>query len=128
MRIQINGTPIPYARPRVTSRVTYDPRSKDKSRIKKILLAKGFEPFQIPLRVNLIFELYIPKSASKKKQLEMKEGKIKPSKKPDLDNLIKFILDCSNGILFSDDSQILEIIASKRFSDNPSTIIHIEPY
>lgn len=126
MRIQIDGPPIPYARPRVTKFATFDPRSSEKKRVKAEMLSKRPEKLEGPLRINLIFNIYIPKSASKKKQLEMEEGVLKPTKKPDLDNLVKFILDCSNGILFHDDSHILEITASKRYSKAPSTILHVE--
>lgn len=37
----------------------------------------------------------------------------KRRKKVDLDNLVKAILDCLNGIVFEDDSQIVSLLASK---------------
>lgn len=126
MRIKLEGTPIPYARPRVTKFATYDPRAKEKKQIKARLLEKNLPIFICPLKINLLFSLYIPKSSSQKKQKEMRENRILPSKRPDLDNLVKFILDCANGILFKDDSSIISLTATKRYSDSPSTIIHLE--
>ena len=38
-------------------------------------------------------------------------------KRPDLDNLIKQINDCINGIIVGDDSQITTIAASKFFTE-----------
>lgn len=125
MRIQIDGPPVPYARPRVTFRCTYDPRFHEKSKIKKILKSHNLEKLSGPLRINLIFSLQIPKATSKRKREEMLSNKLAPLKKPDLDNLTKFILDCANGILFEDDKQIVQIIASKRYADHPSTILHL---
>lgn len=40
-------------------------------------------------------------------------------KKPDLDNIIKQVLDCMNGVYFRDDSQITTIMATKEYSDEP---------
>ena len=37
----------------------------------------------------------------------------KRSKEVDLDNLVKCILDCFNGLIYEDDSQITSLIASK---------------
>jgi Holliday junction resolvase RusA-like endonuclease len=45
--------------------------------------------------------------------------------KPDLDNLIKFILDVATGILYKDDSVISCISAMKKYSDLPRTEIII---
>lgn len=51
-----------------------------------------------------IFAFYgIPKSVSKKKRQEMIEGKIRPVKKPDFDNIAKVICDSLNGIAWNHD-------------------------
>lgn len=48
--------------------------------------------------------------------------------KPDLDNLVKYYLDCMNGIVFADDKQIVELAASKEYCDHAgSTLIELEP-
>ena len=61
----------------------------------------------------------IPASISEKK---WKAGIIH-TKKPDLDNLIKFVKDCANGILWHDDSQVVTIEAAKLYSEEPETRI-----
>jgi Holliday junction resolvase RusA-like endonuclease len=61
----------------------------------------------------------IAKSASKKKRELMINQKIKPTKKPDLDNIAKAILDSLNKIGFDDDSQIVELRVSKYYSEEP---------
>jgi hypothetical protein len=53
-------------------------------------------------------------------------GLLQHIKKPDLDNLIKWVLDGGNGILWSDDRFIVQLSSRKEFSKNPCTIINIE--
>lgn len=45
------------------------------------------------------------------------------TKKPDLDNLLKFTLDACKDILYHDDAQILALSASKCYSTKPRTEI-----
>ena len=68
----------------------------------------------------------IPKSASKKKREEMMLGKIRPTKKPDMDNIIKIIADALNQIAYKDDSQIVDTTIQKYYSDNPRVIVMIK--
>lgn len=37
----------------------------------------------------------------------------KPNKKPDIDNIVKIILDAMNGIAFKDDTQITKLNVEK---------------
>ena len=68
----------------------------------------------------------IPKSASKKKQRQMLEGELRPTKKPDMDNIIKIIADGLNGIAYYDDSQIVECTVRKFYSEEPRVEVMIE--
>lgn len=61
----------------------------------------------------------IPKNMTKKNRQLIDEGKLHPTKKPDLDNVAKIILDSLNKIAFDDDSQIIRLIVEKHFSDEP---------
>lgn len=72
---------------------------------------------QIGARIDAY--LSIPKSTSHKKREEMSGGHIKPMKKPDLDNIAKIILDSLNGIAYKDDSQVVQLIVEKFYSDIP---------
>ncbi|MDA3731553.1 RusA family crossover junction endodeoxyribonuclease [Niameybacter massiliensis] len=61
----------------------------------------------------------IPKSMTKKNRQLIDEGKLHPTKKPDLDNVAKIVLDSLNGIAYSDDSQIVKLTVEKYYSVNP---------
>ena len=57
---------------------------------------------------------------------EMLEGKIKPTKKPDCDNIAKIMLDALNGIAFPDDSQVIGLLVMKCYSDHPRVELTLE--
>ena len=65
----------------------------------------------------------IPKSASEEKKQLMFEGDIKPTKKPDVDNILKIIADSLNGVAYKDDAQIVEAHISKWYSDCPGVTV-----
>lgn len=125
--IEIEGRPIPKARPRFARYRCYDPQMPLKEsvcwQIKNQFDAK---PLEGPLTLNLQFELPIPKSYSKKKREQIYLGDVKHDKKPDLDNLVKFVTDCMNGLVYRDDSQIAAIYCTKNYSNHPKTRIVLE--
>ena len=67
-----------------------------------------------PVKATIHAYFEIPKSYSKKKIQAIIDGKEKPLKKPDLDNLIKVVDGC-NKIIFNDDVQIYSINATKSY-------------
>lgn len=72
--------------------------------------------------VNAYFE--IPKSASKKAKQKMLLEQF-PTKKPDADNIIKSIADALNGIVYADDSQIVQATVNKWWSEESKAEIII---
>lgn len=73
-----------------------------------------------------IFAYYaIPKSTSKKKRKAMLEKKVRPTKKPDFDNIGKVICDSLNGIAYRDDAQIVDSMVRKFYSDTPRVVVSI---
>ena len=58
----------------------------------------------------------------------MLDGKISPTKKPDIDNIIKVILDALNKMAFKDDNQITKIEVEKVYSEEEKVYIKIEEY
>ncbi len=79
-----------------------------------------------PLRVRLFMYQAIPSSTSKKKKQLMLLGKIYPTKKPDIDNVCKAIFDALNGVAFKDDTQIVELEITKRYSIKEYVKVEIE--
>ena len=74
-----------------------------------------------------IFAYYpIPKSASKRKRQAMLEKKIRPTKKPDWDNVGKVICDSLNGIAYRDDAQVVDSMVRKFYGETPKVVVTIE--
>ncbi len=67
--------------------------------------------------VGLIVRAFmgIPKSWSQKKQRAAALGEVVPTKRPDLDNIVKAIKDGANGVTWRDDAQVIDVRASKRY-------------
>lgn len=68
----------------------------------------------------------IPKSASKKRHAAMLSGDIRPTKKPDMDNVIKIIADALNKIAYRDDTQIVDCQVRKFYSEKPRVEVMIQ--
>lgn len=122
-RFLIDETPLPKKRHRmsfINGKVrSYDPQSKEKNasrlQIVEQLRRVGIQkPLTEPLSIKAIFYMGPPASWSAVKQREASWWH-HYSKKPDCDNLCKYILDCLNGLLYADDCQIVQLCAMKRF-------------
>lgn len=127
--ITIDGKPQPKERPKVYNGHAITPtRTRQyEDRIKALWRAKYREdPYEGDVRITIFFYLPIPTSWSKKKREEAEHGKIRPNVRPDVDNLVKIVLDGLNGVAFVDDKQIVRLLAEKRYSVNPGTEVYVE--
>jgi len=80
-----------------------------------------------PIKLGVRFYRAPLKSFSKDKRELAMSGKFRPATRPDLDNLIKGIKDALNGIMWQDDSQVIEYIVGtgKYFGDPPRVEIEV---
>lgn len=67
------------------------------------------EPFLGAVEVEIMAFFEIPKSWSKKKKVEALYDRIRPTKKPDGDNIGKMICDALNGLAYKDDAQVVDL-------------------
>lgn len=81
---------------------------------------------EVTLKAKVTVGVSIPKSYPKKKQALCRDRFIAPTKKPDLDNILKSIFDALNGYAFDDDSQIVKVIAEKIYADEPFVEVTID--
>lgn len=96
--------------------------------VKLSFVNSGNEPIleDVPLRVSLEIFIETPKSVSNKKRNLMLNGSIRPTKKPDLDNVAKSILDALNGVAFKDDKNVVELNLIKWYAEQAKAIVSIE--
>ena len=121
--IIIPGQPFPKERPRYKKDVGISytpPKSKAVEKDIGILYTvQGGEKIEGPVSIDLKFYLKKPK----------KPKYDEPLKRPDMDNLIKTVLDALNGIAYDDDKQIVRISAEKHWAeDQPRTEISVKSY
>jgi Holliday junction resolvase RusA-like endonuclease len=67
----------------------------------------------------------IPASWSNRDRLSASLGGILPTSKPDGDNHLKVIKDGLNGIVWRDDSQVVDARVIKRYSDRPAMRVEV---
>ena len=133
--IIIPGTPIAKKRPRFFRRGnhvgTYNNQETEEGRaMLEIKSQWPGEPLAGPVRLCMEFIFPRPKShfgAGKNADRIKSSAPVVYLKKPDLDNLEKFAMDCMSGIVFVDDCQDVQIASGKTWSaSGGKTIIHIE--
>lgn len=130
--IPVQGQPQAQARHKTFRRgsklIQVDPSAEDKKAFAQVVLLQLDKEWSSPLKsaidVTLYFQMRRPQNHYRTNG-EVKEwaGLMPCTKKPDVDNLIKFVFDALNGILWADDSQIIRVTASKSYSNTPCTVI-----
>lgn len=77
-------------------------------------------PITGPIKLGIMAYLMIPDSKSKRWKADALSGLIRPTGKPDLDNIIKHCCDVMNGIFWHDDKQVIEYLpfTGKYYSDH----------
>jgi Holliday junction resolvase RusA-like endonuclease len=85
----------------------------------------------ISVEIRAFFSLakadFNSKGEPNKKGLAKLNGEIRPTKKPDCDNIAKAVLDGLNGVAFIDDSQVVELSIQKGYSLQPKVEVDIIP-
>ena len=131
---EVPGKVIGKGRPRLNSYtgVVYTPtRTKDyESLVEQYFLLKypRFKALEGRIKVSIIAYFSIPKTTKKSDINEMLENNISPTKKPDIDNIVKSILDSMNKSAFKDDNQITKLEVEKKYALEDKIYIKIEEY
>ena len=124
IHFQVEGDPKGKGRPRFTragsfTRVYTDKQTLDYEAVIKSFAAEAMgstDPLETPVSVFLYVRLPVPHSYSKKRTEACLSGLEKPCKKPDIDNIAKTYLDGMNGVVFVDDTQVVDLHVKKVYS------------
>ena len=130
VRATIPGDPRGKERPRHTSGGhTYTPeKTREYEKLVKLEFLRQVgkaSPLEGPVEADVTAYYRIPKSVSKKKREAMLRGEVRPTGKPDLDNIAKAVLDSLNGIAYRDDAQVTELRIRKYYSEEPRVELSI---
>lgn len=134
MKFTIPGEPCGKARPRVVRTGNFTRAYTPKETVNYETLVKLEYQRQCGeayiseggIHMNIVARFAIPNSASKRKAMAMADGAIRPTKKPDCDNIIKIVCDALNGIAYKDDAQIVSVSIEKKYAIMPSVEVTLQ--
>jgi Holliday junction resolvase RusA-like endonuclease len=128
--IELDGEPVPKGRPRFGRGHAYTP-AKTRSfetdlgwAAKAAMKGRNIEAG--PLAITIWLYRSVPKGWSKRMTAKALSGEVRPTTKPDWDNGGK-ITDALNKIVWLDDSQIVDALVRKFYSDHPRIRIEVCP-
>jgi Holliday junction resolvase RusA-like endonuclease len=121
----VYGTPTPKGRPKFSTRgkfpVAYTPEKTKAYEFEVGMMALaamgGSKPLEGALEAFIYVTFAVPESYSKKRLEACLNGSEKHTKKPDLDNVAKCVIDGMDKIVFDNDSQITSIHATKVYGE-----------
>lgn len=130
----VYGEPVGKGRPRFARRgnfvSTYTPQKtksyEDEIRMMAKAAMGASEPLETPITVAIYIRVGIPTSFSKQKRKDAISGIIRPTKKPDLDNVAKCFLDSMNEIVYLDDKQVVNLHVTKVYAETPAVEVMVK--
>lgn len=131
---EVPGKVIGKGRPRLNTYtgIVYTPtKTKDYETLVEQYFLLKYPKFKIlegRIKVSIIAYFSIPKATKKTDRNEMLDNNISPTKKPDIDNIVKSVLDSMNKFAFKDDNQITKLEIEKKYSIEDKIYIKIEEY
>jgi Holliday junction resolvase RusA-like endonuclease len=130
----VYGEPVGKGRPRFARRgtfvSTYTPQKtktyEDEIRMMAKAAMGASEPLDTPVTVAIYIRVGIPASYSKQKRKDALSGVLKPTKKPDLDNVAKCHLDAIQGIIILDDKLVVNLHVTKVYAETPAVEVMVK--
>ena len=129
LKFEVPGSPIGQGRPKFSTinghAKAYDPeKSRNYKAYVKLLATQamkeqGFTMIDGPCCLDILAFFEVPKSKSKKFRERALLGLERPTKKPDIDNIVKALQDALNGLAYKDDSSIVYLSVAKCYSEIP---------
>lgn len=135
LQVVIKGAAVAQSRPRVSKGNVYYPANvtRHKGLIQRATteaLIKANNrafPLNMPISMEMVVYIEYPKRLSKKKQKMFECGEVSPTRRPDVDNYAKLVMDAMQGLAYSDDSHICRLVVTKEYAAEPSTVVRIYP-
>lgn len=129
----VPGEPVAKGRPRATTvnghaRMYTPAKTAQYEQLVAVYAAAAMDKAPLmehPVRLHLGIYCKVPGSWSKKKRTDALAGIERPAKKPDIDNIVKSLADGMNGIVWVDDSQIVELVCSKHYALEPYVSVKV---
>lgn len=115
------GEPRGKERPRVANGHAYTPQKtreyEEALRLAWLQERHGFYLNNVQMKITAYYS--IPKSTKKADREKMRNGEIRPTRKPDCDNILKIVSDSLQGLAYHDDKQVNAMMIEKLYSEEP---------
>ena len=129
----VTGKPVGKGRPRASTRGGFVRMYTDAKTLgyeaaiadEAARAMSGAEPFETPMQMQVSCYYPIPKSWPKRIKQGAIDEEVFPKVKPDLDNVVKAVLDALNGVVYLDDAQVVNLVATKRYATEPRVEVYI---
>lgn len=136
LKIKIWGTPCAQGRPRFTTiggrAKAYDPpKSKNYKAYARLIAVEAAREqgwlinTDLPLKISICAFMPVPSTRPKTWKERALQGKIRPTTKPDADNIFKCITDALSGAIYKDDKQIVQAEIAKSYCIPESTRVEV---
>ena len=133
----VEGKPGAKGRPRFTSKGghgrTYTPKKTENyEALVAFCVMNALNEYGIEWRKDGAYEVQIgayfaiPKSKPKAFKEQATLGNIRPTTRPDVDNIAKIVCDALNGILWRDDSQVVMCYVEKIFDNDERLVVSVK--
>lgn len=131
----IPGEAVAKGRPRATTiggrARMFTPAKTERYESKVALFASqamaGRPLLDCALRVQINVWIAPPVSWSGKKRRAAFAREIYPTSRPDADNVAKAVTDACNGVVWTDDSRIVDLRVRKNFALEPRVVVEVSP-
>ena len=135
---RVHAEPVGKGRPRATNKDgwmnNYTPKRtkefEDIVRYEFISQIREEKPVfkaDTALNARVIIAQTVPRSYPKKLREKCLAHKVVPTKKPDIDNVLKAVFDALNGFAYEDDKQIVQVYAWKVYAEEGHVDVRIWP-
>lgn len=133
---KVNGSPVAQPRPRVfkdkmgKSRAVNSSKSVNYKRLVKItarneMVRQHIQMTDKPVALDICFVFTPPKSYTKKKLKAIETGELLYTKKGDIDNLVKGVMDSMNQVVYKDDAQVVTLSANKEYGKTDHVLVKV---
>lgn len=130
---EVPGDPRGKGRPRATTRGSFvklytDAKTASYENLVRLAARRAMgdmSPFKGAVAVIVTAYFAIPKSTAKKLIQPMLDGDIRHTKRIDIDNCAKCVLDGLNTVAFLDDAQVVSLLAEKFYADTPRVVVTV---
>lgn len=122
---EIHQKPIAQKQTRLGKRGCFNPSHADQEMLRwQIKPHAPKVPLEGAIYLEMTFYMPIPKG-SKIQMRMMANGTVLPIKRPDIDNLAYLLTNAMKGIMYEDDSQIVDLVLRKRYGEDPKTVVKV---